>query len=266
MAYETFTGYMTALADAVRAKFGVTGSLTVAGMASAVSGQPYSSAGATLAGFDADMYVLGEAIRAKTGGSDSMTIPEMAAAVAGISLGYTSFTDPSLVNSLFVGSAYNRIALRLPAGTYSGLKFYGIRTRPSQIIFACTASGIATTGSVNASFTYSQTDHTVTITGAVPGGRTCLWFTDGYDDYVDVSPNANGSDGFAWSGNVTYAEDWQTPAFTTVLASDSCLCITFDEFTAALTLMAMRPSPDAVTQDEEAAYFAELARLKAGEV
>ena len=44
---ETFTAKMTALADAVRSKFGLTGSLTVADMVTAVSGQPYSSAGAT---------------------------------------------------------------------------------------------------------------------------------------------------------------------------------------------------------------------------
>lgn len=261
---EAFNEGMIALADAVRAKFGLSGTLTVADMVTAVSGLAYTSAGATLAGFDADMYALADAIRVKAGITGSLTIDRMAAAVAAISLGYTSFVDESLCEEKWCGS-YNRIGIILPSGEYTGVKIYGIGIQPYCLNFGANATG---TGGIEPEFAYS--DGTVTVGGTVPGGRLCLTFSSDYEAELGVIPQGNGTPGFSWPQSVYAATSAQTPAFSKVFLSGYCLKMTFDGFTAATatsndiltcTDTVYVDTGDEITPEMEEAYFQLLDKM-----
>lgn len=264
MSLTTFDSNMTALANAVRSKFGVTGSLTVAKMVTAVRGSTYTSAGATLAGWDTDMKALGNAIRAKTGGTANLTVPQMTAAVNGIQLGYTSYVDEDDCRDIDVAELYpgnvDRISIILPSGTYTDFTISGLEKEPDAIHFGASVSGY---GGTEPSFSYSR--GTVTVNGSVPGGRLTMWFSSSYyQSELEVSPSGNGTPGFAFPTTIYASLSGITPASYHALTTDDCLMITFSDYSApAMLMMAPRRGEDEITPEMEAEYLAYCEMLKA---
>lgn len=222
MALEAFGAKMTALADAVRAKFGLTGALTVADMVTAVSGLEYASAGNTLAGFNADMFALGDAIRGRSGVTGSLTIDKMAEAVAAISLGYTSFVDESLCESVDI-SYCNRVTVTLPAGTYSDFEIYGVGKEPIKVVCPSNAFGSGT----EVSFTYIESGGIVRC-GTISGGRLVI-FNDGGG--IGASPSSNFGAGFEFPTVIKGGNESDT-GMTRTIKSGYCLMIKFSAYTA----------------------------------
>ena len=221
---EAFNTKMIALADAVRAKFGLSGTLTVADMVTAVSGLAYTSAGATLAGFDADMYALADAIRGRSGITGSLTIDRMAAAVAAISLGYTSFVDESLCENVDI-SYCNRVSVALPSGTYGDFEIYGVGKEPIKVLCSSNATG---TGGTEVTFTYTESDGIVRC-GTITGGRFVI-FNDGGN--IKASPSANFGTGFAFPAEIKGGKDSDTLMSRTI-KSGYCFMIKFSAYGAA---------------------------------
>ena len=218
---EAFNTKMVALADAVRAKFGLSGTLTVADMVTAVSGLEYTSAGTTLAGFDADMYALGDAIRAKSGITGSLTVDQMAEAVAAVSLGYTSFVDESLCEHVDI-SYCNRVTITLPVGTYSDFVIYGVDKEPIKVL--CAANSFGASGTT-VSYTYTESGGIVRC-GTITGGRLVI-FNDGGG--IKASPAANFGSGFTFPTEIKGGEETDT-SMSRVIKSGYCFMIKFSAY------------------------------------